>query len=90
MTAIPDIIKQMSVNDREEFLKAATFGTSQRYCIRVIMVGEKSIEKTCVLKRLLQDDLVDVKSTELDEIDMNRRECMIDVHTGKWHFSTRK
>lgn len=90
MTEMPEIMKQMSVHDKEEFLKASTYGTAKRYCIRVIMVGEKSREKTCVLKRLMQDDLVDITSAEFDGINNNRRECKIDLQNGKWYSSTSK
>lgn len=81
---MPETIKQMSINDKEEFLKATKFGTTKRYFIRVMIIGENSVGKTCLLRRLLNEPIHDVEST--DGIDIHRRKCQIDVTTGEWHF----
>lgn len=85
---MPETIQQMAVHDREQFLRAAKSGTGKRYYIRVMIVGESSAGKTCLLRRLMNKQINDVKST--DGIDIDRRTCQIDVNTGDWHFSTGK
>lgn len=86
LSEMPEIIKQMSVRDREEFLKAAKSGTKKRYNITVMIVGENTVGKTCLLRRLMKEPIDDVQTT--DGIDIQRRKCQINVETGEWHFST--
>ncbi|CAG2188075.1 unnamed protein product [Mytilus edulis] len=83
---MPETIKRMSIQDREEFLKAAKSGITKRHTIRVMIVGEKSVGKTCLLRRLMDEEIDDVEST--DGINIERRKCQIDIETGKWHFHT--
>ncbi|CAC5373145.1 unnamed protein product [Mytilus coruscus] len=83
---MPETIKQMSKHDRKEFLKATKSGTTQRYYIRVMIVGESSAGKTCLLRRLMNKPIHDVIST--DGLNIERRKCQIDVKTGEWHFPT--
>lgn len=85
---MPETIKQMSIHDREQFLKAAKSGTNKRYNIRVMIVGENSVGKTCLLRRLMNEEIDDVRST--DGINIERRKCQIDIDNGQWHFFTRK
>ncbi|XP_071149137.1 uncharacterized protein [Mytilus edulis] len=81
---MPETIKLMSIHDREEFLKAAKSGLTKRYAVRVMIVGEKSVGKTCLLRRLINEQISDVNST--DGINIERRKCQIDIETGEWHF----
>ncbi|VDI72377.1 Hypothetical predicted protein [Mytilus galloprovincialis] len=81
---MPETIKNMSVYDREAFLKAANSGTTKRYNIRVMIVGKQSAGKTCLLRRLMNEEIDDVIST--DGINIERRKCLIDIKTGVWHF----
>ncbi|VDI52486.1 Hypothetical predicted protein, partial [Mytilus galloprovincialis] len=83
---MPETIKSMSVYDREAFLKAANTGTTTRYNIRVMIVGKQSAGKTSLLRRLINEEIDDVKST--DGINIERRKCHIDIKTGEWHFSS--
>ncbi|CAG2250963.1 unnamed protein product [Mytilus edulis] len=83
---MPETIKNMSVYDREEFLKAANTGTTTRYNIRVMIVGKQSAGKTCLLRRLMNEEIDDVIST--DGINIERRKCHIDIKTGEWYFSS--
>lgn len=85
---MPETIKHMSVHDREEFLNAAKSGTTKRCNVRVMIVGEKSAGKTCLLRRLMNEGIDDVKST--DGINIERRKCQIDLWTEKWHFCSCK
>ncbi|CAG2201798.1 RAB34 [Mytilus edulis] len=85
---IPEVIKQMSAIDRKEFIKAAKSGAAKRFYIRVMIIGEKSVGKTCLLRRLMEEPIENVIST--DGIDIERRKCQVDVSTGDWHFSTCK
>lgn len=88
LTEMPETIKQMSKHDRDEFLKATKSGTAQRYYIRVMIVGESSAGKTCLLRRLMNKPIDDVIST--DGLDIERRKCQVDVKTRVWHFKTSK
>ncbi|CAG2188078.1 unnamed protein product [Mytilus edulis] len=81
---MPQTIKHMSVSDRKAFLKAANTGTTKRYNIRVMIVGKQSAGKTCLLRRLMNEDIDGVIST--DGINIERRKCQIDIKTDLWHF----
>ncbi|CAG2191120.1 TTN [Mytilus edulis] len=81
---MPQTIKNMSVSDRKAFLKAANTGTTKRYNIRVMISGKQSAGKTCLLRRLMNEDIDGVIST--DGINIERRKCQIDIKTGLWHF----
>ncbi|CAG2194445.1 unnamed protein product [Mytilus edulis] len=83
---MPETIKQMSDHDREEFLKATQSGTSKRYNVRVMIVGKGQVGKTCLLRRLMKEQIDDVKST--DGLDIVRKKCQINVDTGEWDLST--
>lgn len=85
---MPETIKQMSKPDREEFLKATKSGTTQRYYIRIMIVGESSAGKTCLLRRLMNKPIDDVTST--DGLDIERQTCQVDIKTGEWHFPKSK
>lgn len=85
---MPETIKQMSEHDRQEFLKAAKSGTTKRYYIRVMIVGEESVGKTCLLRRLMNENIDDVTSTV--GIDIERRKCQVEIDTGKWNFASGK
>ncbi|VDI65638.1 Hypothetical predicted protein [Mytilus galloprovincialis] len=61
---MPETIKNMSVYDREAFLKATNTGTTTRYNIRVMIVGKQSAGKTCLLRRLMNEEIDNVKSTD--------------------------
>lgn len=87
-TEMPETIKQMSDHDREDFFKATKSGTITRYNIRVMIVGESSGGKTCLLRRLMNETIYDVCCT--DGLEINRRKCLVDVTTGKWQFSISK
>ncbi|VDI73379.1 Hypothetical predicted protein [Mytilus galloprovincialis] len=80
---MPETIKQMSEDDSREFLKATKSGTQKRYHIRVLIVGENSVGKTCLLRRLLNEPIDDVQST--DGLDIERRKCQVDVETAVKH-----
>ncbi|CAG2227944.1 unnamed protein product [Mytilus edulis] len=83
---MPATIKQMSVQEKDEFLKAAKSGTTIRYDCRVMIVGENEVGKTCLLRRLMNEKIDDVQST--DGINILRRKCQINIKSGEWHFPT--
>ncbi|CAG2201782.1 LRRK2 [Mytilus edulis] len=76
----------MSTFDRENFLQAAKSGTTKRYHIRVMIVGENSSEKTYLLRRLMNEKIE--VSLSSDRLDIKRRQCKINVKTDEWYFST--
>lgn len=88
LTEMPETIKKMSEHDRKEFLKATASGTAKRFNIRVMIVGKGQVGKTCLLRRLMNEQIGDVKST--DGLDISRRKCQIDIKTGEWHLNTCK
>lgn len=91
ITDMPETIKQMSKTDKEEFFKATKSGTTQRYYIRIIIMGDRLAGKSCLLRRLMDKPIDDSISTnEHDELDIERRKCQVDIRTGKWQFLTGK
>ncbi|VDI72010.1 Hypothetical predicted protein [Mytilus galloprovincialis] len=79
---MPDAVKQMSDHDRNIFLKAAQSGTAVRYYIRIMIVGESGVGKTCLLRRLMKEQICDVRST--DGIHIEVKQCKINLQTQKW------
>ncbi|CAG2198930.1 unnamed protein product [Mytilus edulis] len=47
-----------------------------------MIVGKESAGKTCLLRRLLKEDISDVTST--DGVDIVVRRCKINIEDGKW------
>ncbi|XP_063410635.1 probable serine/threonine-protein kinase roco6 [Mytilus trossulus] len=56
--------------------------TEKRYFVRVMIVGKESAGKTCLLRRLLKEDITDVSST--DGVDIVVRRCKINIEDGTW------
>ncbi|CAC5399888.1 MYBPC1 [Mytilus coruscus] len=83
---MPDAVKQMSEHDRNMFLKAAQSGTAVRYYIRIMIVGESGVGKTCLLRRLMNENIGDVRST--DGINIEVKQCKINRQTQKWIFTS--
>lgn len=84
LTEMPETIKLMSTNLKNAFLKATESGITKRQTIKVMIVGSESAGKTCLLRRLMNKEIDDVKST--DGINIERGKCQIDIKTGEWHF----
>ncbi|VDI56727.1 Hypothetical predicted protein [Mytilus galloprovincialis] len=59
-----------------------TSETENRYFVRTMIVGKETVGKTCLLKRLLKEDISDVTST--DGVDIVVRRCKINIEDGKW------
>ncbi|XP_052097433.1 uncharacterized protein LOC127732435 [Mytilus californianus] len=59
-----------------------TSKTENRYFVRIMIVGKESAGKTCLLRRLLKEDISDVSST--DGVDIDVRRCKINIKDGKW------
>ncbi|XP_052093481.1 uncharacterized protein LOC127729668 isoform X1 [Mytilus californianus] len=83
---MPDAVKKMSMHDRSMFLKAAKTGIAVRYYIRIMIVGENGVGKTCLLRRLLNEDIQNVEST--DGINIQVRRCKIDLQTKEWTIAS--
>lgn len=88
LTGIPKTIKQMSTFDREKLLQAAKTGITKRYHIRVMIIGESSTEKKNLFRRLVNEKIG--VSLSSDRLDIERRQCKINVKTDEWYFSTGK
>lgn len=79
---IPEEIRKMSIEDRQLYTKIIKTGTEVRYNVRIQVIGENGVGKTCLVKRLLKEDIDDVTST--DGVDIVVRKCKIRLHDGKW------
>lgn len=86
LTEVRKTMRRMLALDKETYLHAFKSGTTKRYHIRVMIVGENFAEKTCLLSRLMNEKIDDVTSST-DRLDIHRRQCKVDVETGEWFFS---
>lgn len=73
----------LSEKDRNKFKQLMSSSkTEKRYFLRIMIVGKEAVGKTCLLKRLLKESILEVKSTEGVEIIV--RQCKINIQDGKW------
>ncbi|XP_071124080.1 uncharacterized protein [Mytilus edulis] len=80
---LPDAINQLSEEDKIRYnTLMQSSKTEKRYYVRIMIVGKKSAGKTCLLRRLLKEDITDVTST--DGVDIVSRRCKINIEDGKW------
>ncbi|XP_063409161.1 uncharacterized protein LOC134692632 [Mytilus trossulus] len=80
---LPDAINQLSEEDKIRYTNLIqTEKTEKRYFVRTMIVGKESVGKTCLLRRLLKEDIADVTST--DGVDIAVRRCKINIKNGKW------
>ncbi|XP_071147184.1 uncharacterized protein [Mytilus edulis] len=56
--------------------------TEKRYFVRIMIVGKGQAGKTCLLRRLLKEDISNVTST--DGVDINVHRCKINIKDGTW------
>ena len=84
-STIPDQLLQMEEKDKNLYLKIIKSGTEKRYYIRLMIVGENGVGKTCLMRRLLGEGIDDVTST--DGIDVVTRKCKIGLSDGKWKLN---
>lgn len=82
---MPDFIRRMPLWDRERYLRTAKDGTMKRRHIRIMIVGKQSAGKTCLMRRLLNEEIDDVIST--DGINVEVRRCKVQISDGQWIFS---
>ncbi|XP_071147416.1 uncharacterized protein [Mytilus edulis] len=76
-------VLQLSEEDKTSYKKLMqTSKTENRYFVRTMIVGKETVGKTCLLKRLLKEDISDVTST--DGVDIVVRRCKINIEDGKW------
>ncbi|VDI50205.1 Hypothetical predicted protein [Mytilus galloprovincialis] len=77
------LVLQLSEEDKTSYKKLMqTSETENRYFVRTMIVGKETVGKTCLLKRLLKEDISDVTST--DGVDIVVRRCKINIEDGKW------
>ncbi|XP_076085429.1 uncharacterized protein LOC143056232 [Mytilus galloprovincialis] len=80
---LPEAINQLSEEDILRFNKLMqSTQTENRYFVRIMLVGKESVGKTCLLRRLLKENISDVTST--DGVDIVVRRCKINLEDGKW------
>ncbi|VDI71244.1 Hypothetical predicted protein [Mytilus galloprovincialis] len=80
---LPDAIHQLSEEDKIRYnTLMQSSETEKRYCVRIMIVGKESAGKTCLLRRLLKEDITDVTST--DGVDIVVQRCKINIGDGKW------
>lgn len=56
--------------------------TEKRYFVRIMIVGKGSVGKTCLMRRLLEENIENVTST--DGVDIVVRQCKINIKDGSW------
>ncbi|CAG2237635.1 unnamed protein product [Mytilus edulis] len=82
-SVLPEAINQLSEEDILRFNKLMQSSqTENRYFVRIMLVGKESVGKTCLLRRLLKENISDVTST--DGVDIVVRRCKINLEDGKW------
>ncbi|CAG2251785.1 unnamed protein product [Mytilus edulis] len=81
--ALPQVIKQLPEEDRVRYINLIEdSATERRYFARIMIVGKEGVGKTCLLRRLLNESIDDVYST--DGVDIVVRRCKINIHDGEW------
>ncbi|CAG2184782.1 unnamed protein product [Mytilus edulis] len=74
---------QLSEKDKISYNKLMqTSKKENRYFVRTMIVGKETVGKTCLLRRLLKEDISDVTST--DGVDIVVRRCKINIEDGQW------
>ncbi|CAC5417082.1 unnamed protein product [Mytilus coruscus] len=82
-TVLTEPIHQLSEEDKIRCKNLMhSLEIEKRYCVRTMIVGKQSAEKTCLLRRLLKEDISDVSSTDVSDIVVRR--CKINIEDGKW------
>ncbi|CAG2203602.1 unnamed protein product [Mytilus edulis] len=80
---LPEAINQLSEGDKFRYnTLMQSSKCEKRYFVRIMIVGKESAGKTCLLRRLLKEDISDVTST--DGVDIVVRRCKINIEDGKW------
>ncbi|CAG2214378.1 unnamed protein product [Mytilus edulis] len=67
---------------KETYLKDIRSGEERHRHIRVAIIGEKGVGKTCLLRRLLKQSIEGVQSTDGVNIEVSK--CKIRLRDGKW------
>lgn len=76
-------MQRLSEEDMYKYKKLmTTTNCIKRHCVRIMLVGKESVGKTCLLKRLLKENIADTSST--DGVDIIIRRCKINIENGEW------
>ncbi|OPL33531.1 hypothetical protein AM593_07190, partial [Mytilus galloprovincialis] len=67
---------------KETYLKDIRSAEERHRHIRVAIIGEKGVGKTCLLRRLLKQSIEGVQSTDGVNIEVSK--CKIRLRDGKW------
>lgn len=81
---MPEGIRKMNIEDRRRYMKIIKTGTEIRHYVRIQVIGENGVGKTCLVRRLLKENIDDVTST--DGVDIAVTKCKIRLHDGVWIF----
>ncbi|VDI42841.1 Hypothetical predicted protein [Mytilus galloprovincialis] len=79
---IPDELLKQNKKSVEIYKDCLKFGEERRNKVRIILVGPKGSGKTSLLRRLLRQPIVDVKSTNGVEIHISK--CKARLRDMKW------
>ncbi|CAG2237839.1 COL12A [Mytilus edulis] len=81
--ALPKAINQLPEEDKIRYINIVKGkATEKRYFVRIMLVGKGGVGKSCLLKRLLNETIDGVTST--DGVDIVVRRCKINIDDGKW------
>ncbi|CAC5398007.1 unnamed protein product [Mytilus coruscus] len=83
LRVLPEAINRLSEGDKIRYNTLMQSSKSEkRYFVRIMIVGKQSARKTCLSRRLLNESISDVSST--DGADIVARRCKINMEDGKW------
>lgn len=77
------IEERMDEEDRQAYATLIQSSkTENRYFVKIMIVGKHSVGKTSLLRKLLKEDITDVKST--DGIDIHIHRSKVNIQNGNW------
>lgn len=77
-------MKGIDSSDKDHYMKAITLGKEVRRYVRIIVIGEHGAGKSTLVRRLLEQDVDGINST--DGIEMNNK-FQIRESNGQWVFN---
>ncbi|KAL4234307.1 hypothetical protein ACF0H5_005958 [Mactra antiquata] len=81
-SVLPNEVEILDPGDMYLYQKMLQYGTVKNYNVRLMFVGLKGAGKTSTTRRMMEQDIDDVTST--DGIDVHIGRCKIDIRNRKW------
>ncbi|XP_052073787.1 uncharacterized protein LOC127711717 isoform X3 [Mytilus californianus] len=77
-------LKSLNPEEKQTILESINKGEEIYPHIRLVIIGENGVGKTCLMRRLLKQSILGVEST--DGIDIDVAKCKIRIRDGKWIY----